>query len=302
MTIMLIAILSSSTSHIIKKGDDKGKHGNSFLSKLYRIPMLIFESIMTSFMRMLMWFVDKDWWFKGPFRRIFPWFLGTGVIKILYAGEVYTTEETVAILENMLKKTEEKGKELHVSLTPCVCRAATNNWSDEMPNMTCMHFGRNAIGFDKVDKYTILISPETAIQLVKEYAFKWPFVHTLFGFCPSSPEYFNKEIALCFCHHHCATIRCEIKRGKNGLHPIKKADHLAVISNDLCDNCAICYDKCPFFAIIKLKDNKLEVNHDICFGCGVCTRFCPNDAIKLIDRPESESHFIRKEVLKLKSY
>jgi len=298
-----IIFLSSLTGHILKNGKflKKEKGFYKIFSKVYNFFMIFLSVIMTALMKLTLYCVDSDWWWKGPFRRLIPWFLANYIVKITYAGEVYTTEETVAMLENIYKKADENGKHLHISISPCICRHAANNWSTEMPNLTCIHLNLAAQPAKKNFDQTLLISAETAIFLVKDYASKWPFVHIIYGLCPSSPEYFDKQVALCFCHHHCATMRCEIKRGKYGVHPIKKADHLAVINENLCTNCGICYEKCPFFAINKLKDNKFKINHDQCFGCGVCKRFCPNDAIKLVDRPKSQENFIKKEVLKIKS-
>ena len=107
---------------------------------------------------MVMWAVNKDWWFKGPFRRFFPWFLGNIIVKIAYAGEIYTTEETVAFLENIYKDTEENGDHLHISISPCICRDATDNWSDDMPNLTCMHLNTSAEGAAKGYKQSLLLS------------------------------------------------------------------------------------------------------------------------------------------------
>ena len=297
--VTVIILFISNTSHILVGGKRlENETGiRKVIPAILSLIMPIFSVIITAIMKFIILFVDKDWFFKGPFRRLVPWILGNAIVKIAYACEIYTTEELIALYENLYVEAEENEAHLHFSLSPCICRHAMNNWSDDMPNMTCLHLNFAAKPAGKNIDQTILISAKTAIQLTKEYASKWPFVLTVFGICPSSPEYFDKQFAVCFCHHHCAVIRCEVKRGKYGLHPITKGHYIAEIDETSCVKCGICYEKCPFFIITKDKNDNYEIDPEKCFGCGVCERFCPNDAIKLIDRPKSKDHFIRRELL-----
>jgi len=263
---------------------------------LFRALMPILSVIMNVVMRFLIRFVDSEWWFKGPFRRVVPWLLGNAIVKIAYGCEVYTTDELVALYQNLYKDADQNGKHLHIALSPCICRAAINNWSEKMPNLTCLHLNFASNPAKKYMDMSLLISAETAIQLTKEYASKWPFVHTVFGWCPSSSEYFDKQFAICFCHHHCAVVRCEVKRGKYGLHPITKGRFFAKIDKEKCNKCGTCQDKCPFF-VVKKSNEILKIDPEQCFGCGVCERFCPNNAIEMIKRPKSNLHFIRTELI-----
>ena len=168
-----------------------------------------------------------------------------------------------------------------------------------MPNLTCLHLNFASTPAKRHIDQSVLISTETAIQLTREYASKWPFVHTVFGWCPSSPEYFDKQFAICFCHHHCAVLRCEVKRGKYGLHPIAKGHFFAKIDEEKCNECGTCQEKCPFFVIKKSTPSNegLRIDADKCFGCGVCQRFCPNNAIEMIRRANPKLHFIRPELI-----
>lgn len=53
----------------------------------------------------------------------------------------------------------------------------------------------------------------------------------------------------------------------------------AVIDNEKCIRCNLCYEHCRFRAIDKLVD--YQVNLYACEGCGVCQLVCPTNAISL---------------------
>lgn len=59
--------------------------------------------------------------------------------------------------------------------------------------------------------------------------------------------------------------------------------HEAIINQEKCTQCNICYDVCRFEGIL-LEDGKVSVDPYSCEGCKVCVEFCPADAI---DFPES---------------
>lgn len=72
-------------------------------------------------------------------------------------------------------------------------------------------------------------------------------------------------------------------------------EHFAKINSDLCINCGICLNSCPYNAIIKVPvpcedscpvgaitkdaEGKEHINNDICISCGKCLRSCPFGAI-----------------------
>lgn len=56
----------------------------------------------------------------------------------------------------------------------------------------------------------------------------------------------------------------------------------ALINQDLCIQCGICYKNCRFDAIeFDSKKNNYEIDNYACEGCGVCEEFCPVNAVKL---------------------
>lgn len=300
--VIILSVFSFTlTCHIIKGGRklEKEKGIMKGIIWLFGIGARIFNFLYTPFIKAVFWLIEQDWWFAGPLRRFLPYFLCEMVTKLTYAGEIYTTEETIAIVKQIYTDVEKNGlnDHFHITLSPCVCRHAIDNWSDEMPGLTCVHFQFFAKPAKAIFDGSMYISGETLIDLLKEYASKWPYVHIFYGFCPEGSDHMTKQIALCFCHHHCVTMRCEIFWGKYGLHPFKRGDHISEVVAEDCVGCGVCIEKCPFFAITKTEDDKVRVIPEDCYGCGVCKRFCPNDAIILKDRPHPKEHFIPKDMI-----
>jgi len=70
---------------------------------------------------------------------------------------------------------------------------------------------------------------------------------------------------------------------------------VAIINQDRCVGCGICYERCPYESI-KLVEERYVVNELTCEGCGVCKLVCPvSDTITL---DEVRSGVIRKTTTK----
>jgi len=54
----------------------------------------------------------------------------------------------------------------------------------------------------------------------------------------------------------------------------------AVVNQDLCDGCGVCYNMCPAMAIMIIL-NKATVKSDMCLNCGSCVEACPKNAVSL---------------------
>lgn len=54
----------------------------------------------------------------------------------------------------------------------------------------------------------------------------------------------------------------------------------AVINEDLCTSCGLCYEVCRFHAIHK-QENAYKINTYACEGCAVCYEICPAKAIEM---------------------
>jgi len=53
----------------------------------------------------------------------------------------------------------------------------------------------------------------------------------------------------------------------------------AVIDENICIKCGLCYEKCKFSAI----NTEIIINSSKCEGCSVCEYICPVNAIKMVD-------------------
>lgn len=56
---------------------------------------------------------------------------------------------------------------------------------------------------------------------------------------------------------------------------------LAVIDEDICTNCGMCYDVCRFDAISVVKEQH-KIDFISCEGCHYCSRVCPTSAIEMV--------------------
>lgn len=63
----------------------------------------------------------------------------------------------------------------------------------------------------------------------------------------------------------------------------------AEIEEDLCSNCLICLDACPFKALI-VEEKAVKVLETLCKGCGSCSAACPSGAIQM-------RHFSDEQIL-----
>jgi Fe-S-cluster-containing hydrogenase component 2 len=270
----------------------------------------LFSFAYTPAIRIVFYAVKSDWWWRGPFRIFLPWFLGQIITRGFYRGEIYTTEEIITLIKRVYSENQENDH-FHIVVSPCICRHAEENYDETgyLPTMTCMHLQFMAKNFERNVEHSRMISAETAIALLREFSRKG-LVHIMYGMCPSIPFedlgwMWTRQIAICGCHWHCVTLKCELLRGYTGLHPFIKADHYAVVDPEKClgiEKCGRCLKGCPFRAIETDENGKSYINRDYCYGCGVCTRTdyhysCPGGAISLKGEPDPKRHFIHPRLL-----
>ena len=64
--------------------------------------------------------------------------------------------------------------------------------------------------------------------------------------------------------------------------PVSKASQVAVVDNDLCDECGLCMPLCPPEAIHMTRKGLL-VDRATCTGCVKCIAPCPVGALAMVD-------------------
>ncbi len=67
------------------------------------------------------------------------------------------------------------------------------------------------------------------------------------------------------------------------------AGEKAVIDQNLCSGCSMCYDYCRFDAV-KFSDGKYYIDEVSCDGCRLCSRVCQEKAISLVKNDKSRMH------------
>ncbi|HUY01017.1 MAG TPA: hypothetical protein VMV49_15750 [Candidatus Deferrimicrobium sp.] len=306
LVLYLMPYLITPLVHILQGEKLVKGEGNPLL----RLLAETFSFAYTPMIRIVFHAVKNDWWWHGPFRTFLPWFMGQIITQAFYRGEIYTTEEIITLIKRVYSDNQDN-EHFHIVVSPCICRHADNNYDETgyLPTMTCMHLQFMAKSFERNVDLSRTVSAETAITLLKEFSRKG-LVHIMYGMCPTLPYEkigwdWMRQIAICACHWHCVTFKCEVLRGYTGLHPFIKADHYAVVDPEKClgiDKCGRCQKGCPFRAIEKDENGKSYVNRKNCYGCGVCTRTdyhykCPKGAITLKDEPYPKEHFIHKRLL-----
>ena len=306
LMIYLMPILITPLLHILQ-GEKlvKGK-GNPIV----QIIADVFSFAYTPAIRIVFYAVKSDWWWRGPFRTLLPWLCGQVITLGFYRGEIYTTEEIITLIKRVYSDNYEND-DFHIVVSPCICRHADNNYDETgyLPTMTCFHLQFMAEKFERNAEQSHYITAETAITLLREFSRKG-LVHIMYGLCPTLPYeqlgwMWMRQIAICACHWHCVTLRCEVLRGYTGLHPFIKADHYAIVDSEKClgiDKCGRCQKGCAFRAIEKDENGKSYINREYCYGCGACARLdyhykCPKGAITLRDQPYPKEHFIHKRLL-----
>ncbi len=76
---------------------------------------------------------------------------------------------------------------------------------------------------------------------------------------------------------NCRTAYCAISCPKEA---IREDNGLVILDYDLCDNCGICIENCPFGSIFR-NENHEVTKCNFCEGEFLCTRFCSTKAIEL---------------------
>ncbi len=77
---------------------------------------------------------------------------------------------------------------------------------------------------------------------------------------------------------------------------IEISPDIAVINPNTCDNCGICVDICPYYAIERT-NARILINSLACVGCGACVPGCPKNALDLNHLTQAQLKLLIEGVL-----
>ena len=189
-------------------------------------------------------------------------------------GQVLPIEE----IRDLLRKSDT------VVRMPCACR-----WDIGKKEVRCCYaisYGPEAwyenIGmsyFGKTSNEGLeSLSADTAIQQMEDME-EQGAVHTIWTMMTPFIG------AIC----NCSLDECLAMRTLSRIHieTMSRAEHVAVVNEELCNGCGLCDLSCHFKAIDGITESGrslARIDPHRCFGCGLCRRACGTGAISLVLR------------------
>jgi len=174
------------------------------------------------------------------------------------ADRVLPLDETLAFIDS---------NDLPIWLNRCDCRTLSGRC--DKPVEVCVSFrnGINTLGHRGVSK---AITGEEAKAVVRK-ADAAGLMHTV------------NEQGICNCCSDCCYLfRAQRTRGAEvATWPL--AEYVASLKRELCIDCGLCSERCPFGALAFDGDSIAE-KFELCRGCGLCVETCLTSALSLVPR------------------
>ena len=230
-----------------------------------------------------------NWFFRSRIRRsIFDMIRKLMLTAQTVIIEPYTIEESIAIVKNVFREYQEKGKELKLAIRTCPCRLALNEIDrsgyDNVSNCTDIVFMTEPNALTKNRSFMKFISIEEVIKKLHKFE-KEGLVHNFLGICTA--VYGSVFLTICNCNKDiCLPL---IWHREKSFSFLAKGHNIAVVDLDKCTGCGNCITRCPT-AARKMKNGKAIVL-DHCFGCGTCRVGCEGNAITMIPTDHKPTYF-----------
>ena len=170
----------------------------------------------------------------------------------------------------------------YIALLPCACRTR----AEKIGNRKCDHPIDSCLIIGLIGKYFVErgkgkeISKEDAKKVIEETT-KRGLIHITENF-----EDPGQHFLICSCCTCCCCIYAGLTTLKNP-HAMAKANFVARVNDNECQECHACIDQCKFQAI-EVIENGIKINESKCFGCGLCGVTCPTEKIKLYRKDQSK--------------
>jgi len=161
-----------------------------------------------------------------------------------------------------------------VAVYECVCRHARAQSCQ--PTQVCMVIGQPFVDF-MVEHH-----PQTSRRLTQAEALALLEAEHERGHVHSAwfkDAMINRFYAICNCCKCCCGGIQAMRQ--SGAPMVASSGYVAMLDADLCNQCEVCVDACPFEALA-MSDGQVERNWEKCMGCGVCEVKCTTGAMTLV--------------------
>lgn len=154
----------------------------------------------------------------------------------------------------------------------CPCRAQKADACE--PRQVCLVMGEPFVSFalEHQPDITRRITAEEALEILDGEE-KRGHIHTAWF----KDVMHNRFYAICNC---CSCCCLGMKSYQRGVPRLAHSGYSPVFYKELCTQCGICIEMCPFDAI-KSEDDLPGWELSACMGCGLCASHCPGRAIEL---------------------
>jgi len=162
------------------------------------------------------------------------------------------------------------------SVSTCSCRLP--HWIAD-PGNHCKHLLETCLLLGKLGRWCVEhgmareITYDQAAELLRKCN-EDGLVHT-----------YDPNWAICNCCADCCVFFTGLR--ETGATTLQRSDFVARVSEETCNACNTCADRCPVDAITV--DECAAVDEDLCLGCGVCVPTCETKSVSLVRRPKVES-------------
>lgn len=165
----------------------------------------------------------------------------------------------------------------HIVALDCPCRVAKENPCT--PIDVCLIVGEPFASFiqEHQPQKSRKISQDEAVRILEEEDARGHVHHAFF-----KDAMLGRYYAICNC---CSCCCGAMKAHQNNIPMLASSGYIAVVDDEICQNCGICHEFCQFSALGFDENYYTVVNYDLCMGCGVCVSKCPEDAIHLSLEP-----------------
>ncbi len=210
---------------------------------------------------------EKNDWTREQLQKEYVEQMTAVTIPVNIAIHGQQTVLDLSTIENILRSAE------IISLEDCGCRAKWHKCN--APLDVCISLDNRAREAIQSGARRI---PLAQALVVLQRSHRAGLVHLAFTFKGEEKPEVICSCCSCCCHSLSALVRFGMPDA------VVASEHIASQSDETCNSCGACVQRCQFRARHLDSDNRLVFDSSKCFGCGLCVSTCPTGSIALIKR------------------